>query len=559
MAESSSSMQQAEEIFSYLVNNLDKNIEIFVVKKDQEAWSKSLKELPLFTIKEIEHYRLKSGKNQHSIIKTRDRGRKFKEERYLTSGDIYTKANKNTITIKGKCKASMKKEFRNMNVIIDRKTSKVIKGHCTCPAGNSGYCNHTMALLFELADYSLQQLKVIPQEVSCTSKKRVWGVPTDKQKYALPVLSTKVTGDKRKGVSTTLYDPRLYSNKEQSSTIQRIKNLKQSLKAKDLRIGFAHILSVEPTPKTIATKYGDFIVGSPLSYQLSLFDANFTIICHSIFENNDHHYYCSTHECIDIDLPLNQIMETHQSFPTDWGILNYTEMMVLNSIFPETIDKSRELERLTIGQYQNKLWLKERSKRITSSQANKVYTRRRNFETLADSFNVVKKFPKFVQEALDYGNTYEKVAKQKFFDYMTYRLKKNVFIRETGLVVQPYLFWLGASPDGLLIDSSCNEPALIEIKCPYTKRNLSPSELLKDEKFYVLEKDGVTYLRKDHQFGYFTQVQLAMGLAQVNYCFFIVYTYKGLLITKVPFDEIYFIDLVKKLNHFYKKYFMKTL
>ena len=167
--------------------------------------------------------------------------------------------------------------------------------------------------------------------------------------------------------------------------------------------------------------------------------------------------------------------------------------------------------------------------------------------------------PKFVQDAIKFGNQYESVAKQKFFDYMTYTLKRNVMICETGLVVQPYLFWLGASPDGLLFDSCCEEPALIEIKCPYTKRHLSPYELLKDEKFYVFEKDGVTYLKKDHHHGYFTQVQIAMGLAQINYCFFIVYTYKGLLICKVPFDEVYFIDVVKNLNQFYKKYLINTM
>lgn len=121
------------------------------------------------------------------------------------------------------------------------------------------------------------------------------------------------------------------------------------------------------------------------------------------------------------------------------------------------------------------------------------------------------------------------------------------------------MFWLGASPDGLLLDTQFNKPTLIEIKCPYTKRHLSPSELLKDEQFYVYEQNGTTYLKKDHQNGYFTQIQIAMGLSQINYSFFIVYTFKGLLITKVPFDEIYFIAVVKKLNDFYKKYYLNAI
>ena len=30
----------------------------------------------------------------------------------------------------------------------------VLTAHCTCKAGNSGYCNHVMSLLLELACYS---------------------------------------------------------------------------------------------------------------------------------------------------------------------------------------------------------------------------------------------------------------------------------------------------------------------------------------------------------------------------------------------------------------------
>ena len=64
----------------------------------------------------------------------------------------------------------------------------MLKSHCTCPAGRSGYCNHVMGLLFELADYSLQQLKVVPEDGACTSKLRQWGVPSNKFKFPKPVL-----------------------------------------------------------------------------------------------------------------------------------------------------------------------------------------------------------------------------------------------------------------------------------------------------------------------------------------------------------------------------------
>ena len=49
----------------------------------------------------------------------------------------------------------MKKEFRNIEISLSRSNRLVIPGKCTYPAGNSSYCNHVIALLLEIADYSL--------------------------------------------------------------------------------------------------------------------------------------------------------------------------------------------------------------------------------------------------------------------------------------------------------------------------------------------------------------------------------------------------------------------
>ena len=127
---------------------------------------KSLEMLPQFTIKETEQHRQLSGKPPESaIIKTLDRGRKFKNERYITSDSIFKKCDKGIFYVKGLCKASMKKEKRSVAVKLSTITSKVLDGSCSCPAGKSGYCNHVMALLLELADYSLSQFKSVPEKL----------------------------------------------------------------------------------------------------------------------------------------------------------------------------------------------------------------------------------------------------------------------------------------------------------------------------------------------------------------------------------------------------------
>ena len=61
-------------------------------KSNEDSWGKSLDNLPPFTIKEIEQHRLNSGKTPESaIIKTLDKGRKFKCERYISADALYAK------------------------------------------------------------------------------------------------------------------------------------------------------------------------------------------------------------------------------------------------------------------------------------------------------------------------------------------------------------------------------------------------------------------------------------------------------------------------------------
>ena len=86
----------------------------------------------------------------------------------------------------------MKKDLRKVFVSINRATSMVSSADCSCPAGKSGYCNHVMALLLELADYSLRGLKKVPEEKACTSVARQWGIPGNKDLPKAPVMSTTI-------------------------------------------------------------------------------------------------------------------------------------------------------------------------------------------------------------------------------------------------------------------------------------------------------------------------------------------------------------------------------
>ena len=136
-----------------------------------------------------------------------------------------------------------------------------------------------------------------------------------------------------------------------------------------------------------------------------------------------------------------------------------------------------------------------------------------------------------------------------------FKLKHNVSVGGTGIVIQPLLCWLAASPDGLIIDESITPIlGLMEIK-----RNLHLQNMLKDKNFYVELRDGMPHLKEEHSNGYHSQIQMAMGLSQLKFCDFIVYSFKEMIIIRIPFSEIYFIKLTGKLNHFFKNYALPCL
>ena len=50
-----------------------------------------------------------------------------------------------------------------------------------------------------------------------------------------------------------------------------------------------------------------------------------------------------------------------------------------------------------------------------------------------------------------------------------------------------------------------------------------------------------------------------MGLAQAEFCDFIVYTFKGMVIIRTAFDKSYFDEVITRLSSFYKQYLLPKL
>ena len=92
--------------------------------------------------------------------------------------------------------------------------------------------------------------------------------------------------------------------------------------------------------------------------------------------------------------------------------------------------------------------------------------------------------PKSVQSAFKHGIKNEIIAKEKYVKAMNFKLFRNIVTEDTGLLIQPNLSWVGASPDGNVLDQhDIPSQRLLEIKCPYSKRDCDISELVRTDDF----------------------------------------------------------------------------
>ena len=161
----SSNIMSATNISNLLLQNINELVPVETHLDEVLTWGKSLSTWPIFTRRYIDLHVRKCGKLKgKSISKTSVRGRLFKHERFLSSDSVYTAFNLLYFYVKARCKASVKKEFRNILIQLCKRTGEMYKATCLCPAGKDGYCKYVMALFYEIAEYSHNQFTEIPRK-----------------------------------------------------------------------------------------------------------------------------------------------------------------------------------------------------------------------------------------------------------------------------------------------------------------------------------------------------------------------------------------------------------
>ena len=143
--------------------------------------------------------------------------------------------------------------------------------------------------------------------------------------------------------------------------------------------------------------------------------------------------------------------------------------------------------------------------------------------------------------AFKYARRMEPLAVTK---YTEIQRRHGAKITSCGLFVDATSPYIGASPDRLV--SCCCGDYVLEVKCPVSISNQVPSE---SNLPYLCDNDGVTILKRNHQYHF--QIQSQMALTERIWGIFFIYTHKGYYLERVVFHEEFWKRIVQKLTRFW--------
>ena len=112
------------------------------------------------------------------------------------------------------------------------------------------------------------------------------------------------------------------------------------------------------------------------------------------------------------------------------------------------------------------------------------------------------------------------------------QIHDNFKVEEAGLVIDSSFPFIAGSPDGIS-RCTCNGTSVIEIKCPFKYRSVSPVDpsAIGDQQYCL---DSFGNLKNTHK--YYTQVQTQMIVCKCAKCDFIVWTPQAMVICTVLRD-----------------------
>ena len=228
----------------------------------------------------------------------------------------------------------------------------------------------------------------------------------------------------------------------------------------------------------------------------------------------------------------------------------------LESYHSEEINKT--IEEITRGQTDNEQWFTYRKGRITASNFHSVLHYK--FGDNDNNYIMKRVFQECRElntEAVEYGRVHEPIARHQYFE--TYKKNhKCAKLKQTGLYVMKSKPYMGASPDGV-ISCKCCGIGLVEIKCSYSCRSMTPEQVCEKKSQYHLYLDANHNVRLKRDSSWYTQIQGQMGVCDTDWCDFVFFTDEALFVERINFDIDHFQEIVGKCDDFFQKYIKKNL
>lgn len=255
-----------------------------------------------------------------------------------------------------------------------------------------------------------------------------------------------------------------------------------------------------------------------------------------------------------------QMLEHLEKEITTLKGMDENQMVFVEENLGTTHSQFLEIERNTRGQSECAKWYEERKLRLTASNFGAVIKRRKQIHPKSLLTKLQNQAPKQkIPSPCKWGKDNEEVAIKA---YVKFKEQKNQTVNvctSCGLVVNRTSPWLGASPDLLVSDVKESSPlGLGEIKCPYSKKELTIVESCKDPTFYLSIVNDKISLKKNH--AYYYQVQGTMATLKLQWSDFIVYTRKDLHVERINFDsDLWEQVMLPELTDFYFTYMLPIL
>ena len=209
-----------------------------------------------------------------------------------------------------------------------------------------------------------------------------------------------------------------------------------------------------------------------------------------------------------------------------------------------TDEQRTNIEIATRQQSQSRRWFEERQFRITASKFSTVIKRKRQHTSLVNQLLYTTVSSSI--SSLQWGRQHEHDALQQYRQ----TLDGEHTLSNAGLFVDK-CGYLGASPDGVVVDGSGRRVKIVEVKCPFNAKDKTIEEACKDNKAFCCGiVNGKPDLKDDHD--YYYQIQGQMAITGVHECDFVVWTPKDLFVQTVKFDPDFWTDTcLPKLEHFF--------